>query len=186
MTVRKPKSRKRDVSGGIAGEPDFLVSDHDPYPQVEPGDYELYCNEARVYCDPGLKVWKCRYRFVHPMREDFPPLFGFINLGRERKPPGRRSRYYFEWTIANGQTPRKRQVMSARIFKGKIFLVRVDWVMPRQHDGKTHTLATRYSLVKGIVELACSGVLNSPSIEVHKSPSKDGLTQVPDSERTTG
>ena len=174
------KVPKEELDGGTAGEPDFLVSNHDPYPQVQPGEYQLYCNDVRVYRDPGLKVWKCRYRFVHPMREDFPPLYGFINLGRDRTPPGRRSRYYFEWTVANGHLPRKRQVLSPRIFKGKIFVVRVDWVMSRQHDGKKHTSATRYSLVKGIVDLACSGVVDLPSIEVHKSPSKVGSLQEPD------
>lgn len=157
----KRRLRKQETENGqrASEEPHFLCCDHDPYPQVPPGEYELYCTEAKPYLDPGMKTWKCRYRFIHPMLRDFPVIYGFINLGKGENPPGPRSRYHHEWSIANNGTPRKRQVMSARIFKGKIFRVRVDWVLPRQHDGKLHTEVTRYSLVKAILALACSGVV---------------------------
>lgn len=175
------RARARDGRRGVAGEdtgggedPHFLYCAHDPYPRVEPGEYELYCIEAKPYRDPGLKVWKCRYRFINPMQEGFPSLYGFIHLGDGSKPPGSRSRYLREWTIANGEPGRKRQRLSPRIFTSKLFRVRVDWVLPRQHDGKTHTAASRYSLVKEIIALVCSGEANVPSIEAHKLPSKDG------------
>lgn len=42
------------------------ICESDPYPQVPPGEYELFCDDVRVYEDPGLKVYKCRYRFVDP------------------------------------------------------------------------------------------------------------------------
>jgi hypothetical protein len=178
------KSLQSERGEDLAGaDPSFLVCGIDPYPQVEPGEYELYCDEAKVYLDPGLKVWKCRYRFRDLLRLDFPVLYGFINLGKENKQPGRRSRYFHEWTIANGHPPAKRQRMPSYTFRGKFFVVWVDWVQARQHDGKLHTLATRYSLVKQIRALACSGTKEkSPSIEVHKAPSKEGLGETPCSE----
>ncbi len=161
-------ARKRHGKASFEGgtktdstDPSFLYCAHEAYPKVMPGTYELYCTEARSYLDPGMKTWKCRYRFIDPLREDSPALFGFINLSKDCSPPGRRSRYFHEWTIAVGQLPRKRQVMSDRVFRGKLFRVRVDWVSPRQHNCKTHTDATRYSLVKEILALACSGTARS-------------------------
>ncbi len=153
--TRRDPQRVRSIDERGGEDPHFLYCDHDPYPRVEPGEYDLYCIEAKPYRDPGLKVWKCRYRFINPMQEEFPSLYGFIHLGDGCKPPGRRSRYKREWTIANGHPPGKRQRLSARVFTGKLFRVRVGWVLPRQHDGKLHTAATRYSLVREILALAC-------------------------------
>jgi hypothetical protein len=146
----KPVSEDRD--------PDFLVCDFDPHPRVDPGEYELCCTEAKVYKDPGLGVWKCRLRFKNFMLEDFPEIFGFINLGKDPKPPGRRSRYAREWAIANDGPPAKRRRMSPRIFKNKMFVVDVGWVQPTQHNGQTHTKHSRYSLVKEIKALACGSL----------------------------
>ena len=179
--IRNRASRGEQGSFGVAVDPHFLKCDFDPYPRVPPGDYLLYCDAAQTYLDPGLKSWKCRYRFRDLGREDFPALFGFINLVKGEKRPRPRSRYYREWTIANGRAPAKRERMSSRAFKGKFFHVRVDWVLERRCDGKLHTTATRYSLVKEVIGLACSGAAELPSVEVHKPPSKDGSLDVVDS-----
>jgi len=151
---------------------DFLVCDHDPHPRVPPGDYVLYCSEAKVYCDPGLKAYKCRLRFSDPSSETLPMLSAFINLGSNPKPPGPRSRYYQEWTIANGARPKRKDRMSPNVFLGKFFLVRVGWVHEKQYDGRAHTEHTRYSLVREIKALECSGVKKLPSTEVQKPLSK--------------
>jgi hypothetical protein len=145
----RARKRVRQGKHGSTAD-DSLVWGSEQYPQIQPGEYELYCTEAKVYFDPGLKVHKCRYRFIKPMDDDFPPVYGFIHIGEQLKTPGRRSRYFREWSIANGDAPGKRQVMSPRIFQSKFFLVRVGWVLARQHDGKEHTSETRYSLVREI------------------------------------
>lgn len=58
-------------------------------------------------------------------------LFASFNLGR--KGPGPRSRYYATWTAVNGRPPRRRQVLSPRIFKGNNF-----WITTRTVDRDIH------------------------------------------------
>ena len=78
-------------------------------------------------------------------------MFGFLNLGNHAKPhAGRRSEYWRAWVIANDAPPRKRQTLSPRAFKGKLYEVRIDDVT-RRFDGRDHHPAAIYSTVKEII-----------------------------------
>jgi hypothetical protein len=63
---------------------------------------------------------------------------------------GPRSEYRRAWIIATGEQPRRRQILSARVFVGKIFEVRVDDVV-RRFDGREHPKGGIYSIVREIV-----------------------------------
>ena len=129
---------------------DGPICESDPYPRHEPGEYEVRCTEAKIYPDPRFRRLVCRLRcvlMIDPERE----VFCFLNLGTGGKPKaGRGSKYRRAWVIANGAVPRKRQVLSARVFVNKIFLVRVGTV-EKNMDGTEHLEQERYSTIQEIL-----------------------------------
>jgi hypothetical protein len=120
------------------------------YVRIAPGKYSAQCVHAKIYRDPGFRTWKAllRFRLIEGGQE----VYGFLNLGSgESAHAGRRSRYWEAWTLANGAAPRKRQAMTARVFRNKIFLVEISDVT-RTGDGKAHHPSAIYSTVKAIIE----------------------------------
>jgi hypothetical protein len=125
------------------------VSHEQPYPLYEPGRYTVWCEHACVYKDPQFRCWKALLRFR--ILPDGEKVWGFLNLGQGPKPKaGRRSRYWRAWVMANGSAPRKRQVLSARVFKRRIFEVEIGTVLKTQ-DGRNHPEGACYSTVQDIV-----------------------------------
>lgn len=125
------------------------VCEQAPYPRYEPGSYEAECVAAETYRDRQFGSWKCALHFS--ILPDGAPVFCFLHLGSKQKPiMGARSEYRRAWIIANGEQPRKRQILSKRVFVGKIFEVRVGDVEKR-HDGREHPKAAIYSVVKEII-----------------------------------
>jgi hypothetical protein len=134
-----------------------LVEDGDPvpceeesYPRLRPGEYTARCVEARIYLDKRFRRWVCRLKFwVVP---EGPHVYGFLNLGSEAKPrAGRGSEYRRAWIEANNDAPHRRQKLGHSVFRGKIFLVRIDDVS-RRHDGRAHHEADWYSTIKEIIK----------------------------------
>ena len=130
------------------------VCEGDPYPLFEPGKYEAQGVQACLYRDPQFRRWTVLIRFqllANGGVASVGQACGFFNLGQGEMPrAGRRSRYWRAWVIANGAQPRKRQVLSPRVFKGKIFEVEIDTVKHGQ-DGRKHPIAAQYSTVKEIL-----------------------------------
>jgi hypothetical protein len=119
------------------------------YPRYEPGIHEAECVRAKVYRNPLLGCWKCQLDFqILPEAE---PVCAFLHLGNGSQPrAGANSEYRRVWIIAAGQAPRKRQVLTSRVFKGKIFEVRIGDTT-RRFDGRDHPEPAVYSTVKEIV-----------------------------------
>jgi hypothetical protein len=147
----QPGSRlapKLVVSAGESQVPEPICDD-DPYVRLPPGEYEAACVEVKVYRDPRFRRWVARLTFRIFPENDF--VCAFLNLGSgENQKVGRDSEYRRAWIVANGSQPSKRQVMSARVFKNKVFRVRVDDVT-RRSDGREHLAAEVYSVVKEIL-----------------------------------
>jgi hypothetical protein len=141
--------QNRESEGPTQGTGPDPVCEQAPYPRYEPGVHEAECVRADTYRDRQFGSWKCCLRFS--ILPDGAPVFCFLNLGSKQKPiMGLRSEYRRAWIIANGEQPRKRQILSKRVFVGKIFEVRVGDVEKR-HDGRKHPRAAVYSVVKEII-----------------------------------
>jgi hypothetical protein len=129
---------------------DGPICESDPYPRYEPGEYEVRCVEAKIYLDPRFRRLVCRLRCVL-MLDPERHVYWFLNLGNESKPKaGRGSNYWRAWVVANGALPKKRQVLSVRVFVGKIFLVRLGDVLKRM-DGAEHAEFEKYSVIQKII-----------------------------------
>lgn len=143
--LAKAEDRQDRASAEIEGP----VAENDPYPRYEPGVYEAECLRAEVYFDRAFKRWNCLLKFaLVPTGE---PVCGFLNLGSGQKPhAGPRSEYRRAWIIAQGEQPKRRQVLSKRVFERKIFEVEIEDVK-QSHDGSEHPAKAIYSRVKRIV-----------------------------------
>jgi len=125
------------------------VCDEEPYPRYKPGEYLVRCLGGVIYRDPRFKSHKCRLDFQ--LLDEPVEVSAFFHLGCKEQPvAGRGSEYRRVWVIANGSQPRKRQRLSLRVFKDKIFRVRIDDTRKR-HDGRAHPEAEVYSTVKEIL-----------------------------------
>jgi hypothetical protein len=127
------------------------VCDFNPRPHYRPGEYDVYCTRARSYYYRRFRRWNAELKFQ--LVPDGGVVFGFFNLGRNPKKPhaGRDSKYRQAWTIANHAAPRKRQVMTPKVFEGKYFRVRITDVV-KHNDGKhNHPESERYSRVEEIL-----------------------------------
>lgn len=129
---------------------DGPICESDPYPRYEPGEYEVRCVQAKIYPERRFRRLVCRLRCVL-ITDPEGEVYGFLNLGTAGKPQaGRNSKYWRAWVIANGAQPRKRQVLSSRVFVGKIFLVRIGTV-ETDMEGNKHADLVRYSVVQEIL-----------------------------------
>lgn len=120
------------------------------YTKIGAGKYSAQCVQFKTYRDPGFNRWvvMLRFRLIEGGQE----VCAFYNLGRrEDSCPGRRSRYWKAWTIANGAAPRKGQRVYPKVFRGKVFLVEVSDVM-QDSEGKPHHASAVYSKVENIIE----------------------------------
>lgn len=125
------------------------VSRHGPYARLEPGTCQAECLKADIYRDRQFGRWTCALQFS--LLGDGTRVFCFLNLGRGGEPhAGPRSEYRRAWIIANEEQPRRRQILSARVFEGKIFEIRVGDV---EFDSKQreHPKGAIYSVVREIV-----------------------------------
>ena len=125
------------------------VCGENPRPHHKAGTYEAECLSAAMYHDRRLQAWKCRLEFrIVP---DGGEVYGFFHLGRGDRPhAGPNSEYRRAWTIAAGAAPRKRQTLSEKIFKGKLFEVELGDVT-RRADQSTHANAATYSVIRRIL-----------------------------------
>ena len=106
--------------------------------------------DACIYPDPRFHAWKCRLG-CHFLDEEG-EVYGFLHMGTGKNPTvGRGSNFRRVWIMANGEQPRKRQVLSRRVFIDRIFRVRIGDVLKR-HDGKEHLLVERYSTIQEFLE----------------------------------
>jgi hypothetical protein len=122
------------------------ICEDSPYPRYAPGVYDVLCYRVKPYRDPRFRCWKCRLDCQFLTESD--TVSGFLNLGTGDKPhAGRGSEYRRVWVMANDAQPRKRQVLSARTFVGKVFRVRIADT-ERRHDGREHIAPERYSTIK--------------------------------------
>jgi len=126
------------------------VCEHDPYPKYPSGNYLVRCFNAVIYRDPRFRAWKCRLE-CHFLTEEG-RVCAFLNLGTGERPKvGRGSKYRRVWVMANGEQPRKRQVLSTRVFVNRIFRVRIADVQ-KKHTGQDHLDVERYSTIQDVYE----------------------------------
>ena len=121
------------------------------YERVPEGDYDAECQAAMTYRDPHFRRWTARLRFsLIPGGER---IYAFLNLGTAERPRyGKRSAYRRAWLIANdGMILGKRQRMSPRLFKGKLFRVRVRDVRSNYRQVR-HPECDVYSVVAEVLE----------------------------------
>jgi hypothetical protein len=108
-------------------EPEQRIRD---YAHVKPGIYTAFSRATRIYFDPGYKRWTILILFDllcpdsgETLAKDVPC---WLSLGSGEKPCAtRRSKYFSFWIAANGEPPRRKERMSAKVFRHRMARVRV-------------------------------------------------------------
>jgi hypothetical protein len=159
-----------------------LVRGHEPeiewrdYPRIQPGSYFAYCRWAKQYRDPGFRRWTCLLRF-NVLSDDLLRLLGcvpcWLNLrGGEKPYAGRRSRYFAEWTRANGIAPTRGDRLSPRVFVDRMARVEIGDTDPTKSPAP-------YSVVRKILSWETGGVLGH-SVSKSNSQGRHGLNVMED------
>jgi len=130
------------------------VWEQDDYPRVDCGRRMVRAHKIQgPEWVRGFSRWSLRIEF-HLMDEPGTVSL-FVNLGNDReKPtvPGRKSRFYRYWTMANGGPPRKHEVMNYDIFMDKCFWARIE-DCAKNSEGRLKPDRERYSRIVDLEEL---------------------------------
>lgn len=121
-------------------------------PLVPEGTYEaifLRAEKARIW-DKRQKIF-LHFRIIQPGeyfgRELFMvvtfPISGRLSLS---------SKYLQQWTLAAGQAPTRRDRLSTRVFRDKVFLAQVRTVV-KDAQGHERPKSARYSVIDKLVEV---------------------------------
>ncbi len=174
--MRDAKRTKRKQDGGAPVCIAPPVWDKDPYPCIHPGRY-LVCVvgwQGPEWMRNGNR-WSLRLEcalFDEPVT-----LSLFFNFGGTREGPGipgRQSKYYRHWVMANGEPPKKHEAMDWRIFVGSCFTAEVENVT-KNSDGQQKCSAEVYSRISRFVRFEES---YSPPGRNHESVNHEsGITQ---------
>lgn len=123
----------------------------DPRPLIPEGSYEAVCikHEISPYLGKGKKLF-LTYQIIQGEYMGI-KLFQAINHNYNAFSPS--TKYYTEWTIANGDMPKRKDKMTPRIFKDKAFLVKVKTTKPKYEDGEYKPEKFHYSTVERIIEV---------------------------------
>lgn len=133
---------------------EFGVAD-DPRPLLEEGVYEAACVRAEIIEFHRFgKARKIILHFeivggAHGGERVFFPMSALKPGGRV----GRGSKLYASYLIANGgKPPGRRDRLSLKVFKHKLFRVRLGTAQPRFEDGKLKPQQFHYSIVSELLE----------------------------------
>jgi len=124
-------------------------------PRVKPGDYlAAFVRWQGPEWVRAFQRWSLRLEFS--LLTDGTLVSAFYNLGSDRsaKSFGRRSRFYSVWSQANGEPPRKSQIMSLEVFneQGLLYTVRVSYaIKDEQQADKPDALV--YSRVTDVLKI---------------------------------
>ena len=100
------------------------------YKRVQPGRYSAVV--VRVQGPEWVRSyrrWSLLVEFELLGDSETVRICAFFNMGsdRSRPTPGRQSRFFKAWVIANGELPRKRQAMDPKIFMdGQVYRIEVE------------------------------------------------------------
>ncbi len=123
----------------------------DPLPRIPEGEYEAVCFkvESKPYRGSEKRLY-LHFKIVDGTNQGT-KLFATYNIKYKSFP--RASKYYTDWSIANGSLPKRRDRMPGMVFKEKLFCVKVRDARPTYDDGTIKPDMFRYSVVDRIIEI---------------------------------
>lgn len=118
------------------------------------GEYEVVCTGAEII--ELYKFGRARKLFLHFQvyggEHNGTRLFLPMTAPAKGEKMGRGSKLYANYMIANGSPPARRDRVSLKVFKGRVFQVRVKTVCPAFESGKLKPESFHYSIVAELLE----------------------------------
>lgn len=131
---------------------DYVCAD-DYRPLLPDGVYEAQCNKYdSKFCLGKTRKLFLTFRITEMGEYHGSEIFMAFNMPYDRKIKTG-SKYYKTWVMVNDlQKPSRNTLMSARIFKNKIFRIKTRTTKP-EHNGKEMPKDFWYSVVDKILEV---------------------------------
>lgn len=125
----------------------------DTRPVLPEGEYEAACTTAEFI--EFYKFGRARKLFLHFQvyggEHDGTKLFLPMTAPPKGERVGRGSKLYANYLIANGHPPGRRDRVSLKVFKGRLFRVKVKTVCPMFENGKPKPEQFHYSIVSELL-----------------------------------
>lgn len=160
MSISDPISGPR-VRAGLSAvdalevgfDEEFVVGG-DPRPVLPDGEYQAVCVGAEILrfrmFGSSRKVMLHFKLYGDQYAET--PLFLPLVAPQEGQKIGRGSKLFAAYLVANGQPPARRDRITLRVFKNRLFRILVRTVKPRFQDGTVKPESFFYSVVAELLE----------------------------------
>lgn len=146
-----PKDRgtaKTDPTEGTDFEPSCQI---DVPPLIPAGEYEVTFHGAEE-----KRLWGKNRLFLHFRVAQQGEYLGQALFMAVTMPTNGSfsisSKYLAQWSLAAGNRPARRDRLSTKVFRGKLFLARVRTVK-NGHDGKERSASWHYSVIDSLLEV---------------------------------
>lgn len=128
--------------------------DGDARPVLPDGEYEAVCTSAEVV--EFYKFGRARKLFLHFQiysgEHAGTRLFLPMTAPATGEKVGRGSKLYANYLIANGHPPGRRDRISLKVFKGRLFRVMIKTVSPTFENGRLKPERFHYSIISELLE----------------------------------
>jgi len=122
----------------------------DFFPKIEPGEYDAICYKVETGKSFGGEK-KIFFRFrIYGSKYDDVELF--MTCKYYSAPIPRNSKYYDQWSLANGQPPRRGERLARKTFPNKLYRVMVRDTRRKFPNGKLKPQQFQYSVIDTIIE----------------------------------
>lgn len=128
----------------------IAVAKDDYIPLIKDGNYEAICFKAEKADYLGSE--KRLYLHFRLMNCEFSGAELFCAYNFKYETFSKHTKYYTDWSIANGGVPKRKDRMSSRAFLEKKFLVKVLRVIPCYDNGDLKPKIFHYSKVDRIIQ----------------------------------
>ena len=137
------------------------------YSRIPPGEYEGICFKTKK--GPGYGDLPRLYLFFRIQGGEYhgTELFMVCTHGSRKFSP--RTKYYLQWSLANGGPPVKGQRLSPKAFLNKLYLIQVRDTKRKHKGGRVMADFMQYSVVDTIIE-PLTGIPDRSTTPSHKTP----------------
>ncbi len=119
-------------------------------PRIEPGEYEAVCYKIETGRSWGGRTnIYIRFRIISGECEG---IELFLTAPIPNKKYNHRHKYYKQWMLATCRPPHKKETLARKVFRNRLFLIKVRDTKRVDDDGKPLPDFMQYSVVHTIIK----------------------------------
>ncbi len=119
-------------------------------PRIEPGEYEAICYKIETGRSWGGRTnIYIRFRIVSGENEG---IELFLTAPIPNKKYNHRHKYYKQWMLAACRPPHKKETLARKVFKNRLFLIKVRDTLRKGEDNQPLPDFMQYSVIDTIIK----------------------------------